>query len=196
MRIIIATGNQDKVREINEILKDTDFDAVSMKSIGINPDIVEDADSFEGNALIKAKAVHNLVNDYVMADDSGLCIDALNGAPGIYSARFCGEDSTYEEKFQKIFEMLKDVPEEERTAHFVCAIAVVRPDGSSFTVKEQCDGILHEVPQGENGFGYDPIFYVPEYNMTTAQMNPEQKHQISHRGKALRSMVAKLVESC
>lgn len=194
MRIVIATGNQDKVREINEILQGTDFEAVSMKSLGINPTIVEDADSFEGNALIKAMTVHKYVNDYVMADDSGLCIDALNGAPGIYSARFCGENSDYETKFKRIFEMLKDVPEEARTAHFVCAIAVVRPDGSSFTVREQCDGVLHEIPRGENGFGYDPIFYMPEYNMTTAEMMPEQKHQISHRGKALRSMVAKLTE--
>lgn len=194
MRIVIATGNQDKVREINEILSGTDFEAVSMKSIGINPDIVEDADTFEGNALIKAKAVHALVNDYVMADDSGLCIDALDGAPGVYSARFCGENSTYQEKFDKIFEMLKDVPNDKRTAHFVCAIAVVTPDGSSFTVKEQCDGILQETPMGSNGFGYDPIFYVPEFGMTTAQMEPEQKHKISHRGKALASMVAKLCE--
>ena len=192
MRIIIATGNKDKVREINEILKGTEFDAVSMKEIGIDPDIVEDADSFEGNALIKARTVHELTKEYVMADDSGLCIDALNGAPGIYSARFCGEDSTYEEKFKKIFEMLKDVPEEKRTAQFVCAIAVVRPDGSSFTVRGECHGVLHEKPMGENGFGYDPIFYVPEFGMTTAQMSKEQKNMISHRGKALRAMVDKL----
>lgn len=192
MRIIIATGNKDKVREINEILRGTDFDAVSMKEIGIDPEIVEDADSFEGNALIKARTVHELTKEYVMADDSGLCIDALDGAPGIYSARFCGEDSTYEEKFKKIFEMLKDVPEEKRTAQFVCAIAVVRPDGASFTVRGECHGVLHEKPMGENGFGYDPIFYVPEFGMTTAQMSKEQKNMISHRGKALRAMVDKL----
>ena len=194
MRIVIATGNKDKVREINEILKGTEFDAVSMKEIGIDPEIIEDADSFEGNALIKARTVHELTKEYVMADDSGLCIDALNGAPGIYSARFCGEDSTYEEKFKKIFEMLKDVPEEKRTAHFVCAIAVVRPDGSSFTVRGECHGILHEKPMGEGGFGYDPIFYVPEFGMTTAQMTKDQKNSISHRGKALRAMVDKLTQ--
>jgi len=192
MRIIIATGNKDKVREINEILKGTGFDAVSMKEIGIDPDIVEDADSFEGNALIKANTVHKLTGEYVMADDSGLCIDALNGAPGIYSSRFCGEDSTYEEKFRKIFELLKDVPEDKRTAKFVCAIAVVRPDGTSFTVRGECSGVLHEKPMGEGGFGYDPIFYVPEFGMTTAQMTKEQKNSISHRGKALRAMVDKL----
>ena len=192
MRIIIATGNKDKVREINEILKGTGFDAVSMKEIGIDPDIVEDADSFEGNAFIKANTVHKLTGEYVMADDSGLCIDALNGAPGIYSSRFCGEDSTYEEKFRKIFELLKDVPEDKRTAKFVCAIAVVRPDGTSFTVRGECSGVLHEKPMGEGGFGYDPIFYVPEFGMTTAQMTKEQKNSISHRGKALRAMVDKL----
>ena len=195
MRVVIATGNNDKVREINEILEGTGFEAVSMKSIGINPDIVEDADSFRGNALIKAQAVHALCKEYVIADDSGLCIDALDGAPGIYSSRFCGEDSTYEEKFKKIFEMLKDVPEEKRTAHFTCAIAVVRPDGSNFTVEETFEGVLHEESKGENGFGYDPIFYVPEYGMTSAEMSPEMKHSMSHRGKALRAMVKKLTES-
>ena len=127
-----------------------------------------------------------------MADDSGICIDALDGAPGIYSARFCGENSTYPEKFAKIFSMLKDVPEEKRTARFVCAIAVVRPDGSSFTVRGEVEGVLHEEPKGENGFGYDPIFYVPEFGMTTAQMPPEQKNSISHRGRALRKMVEQL----
>ena len=175
-------------------MEGTGFEAVSMKSIGINPDIVEDADSFRGNALIKAQAVHALCKEYVIADDSGLCIDALDGAPGIYSARFCGEDSTYPEKFKKIFEMLKDVPEEKRTAKFVCSIAVVRPDGTEFTVRGEICGVLHEKPVGDGGFGYDPIFYVPEFGMTTAQMTKEQKNSISHRGKASRAMAEKLKE--
>ncbi|MBQ2605656.1 MAG: XTP/dITP diphosphatase [Clostridiales bacterium] len=192
MRLIIATGNEDKVREIDEILEGTGFEAISMKQAGFNPDIVEDGTTFEENALKKAMAVHELSGEYVMADDSGLCIDALDGAPGIYSARFCGEDSTYEEKFRKIFEMLADVPEDKRTAQFVCAIAVVKPDGTSFTVRGECRGVLHEKPVGENGFGYDPIFYVPEFGMTTAQMDPEVKNSISHRGRALRAMVEKL----
>lgn len=192
MRLIIATGNEDKVREIDEILEGTGFEAISMKQAGFNPDIVEDGTTFEENALKKAMAVHELSGEYVMADDSGLCIDALDGAPGIYSARFCGEDSTYEEKFRKIFEMLADVPEDKRTAQFVCAIAVVKPDGTSFTVRGECMGVLHEKPVGENGFGYDPIFYVPEFGMTTAQMDPEVKNSISHRGRALRAMVEKL----
>ena len=196
MRLIIATGNEDKVREIDEILEGTGFEAISMKQAGFNPDIVEDGTTFEENALKKAMAVHELSGEYVMADDSGLCIDALDGAPGIYSARFCGEDSTYEEKFRKIFEMLKDVPEEKRTAHFTCAIAVVKPDKTEFTVEEYFNGVLHEKPSGVNGFGYDPIFYVPEYGMTSAEMSPELKNSMSHRGKALRKAVELILESC
>ena len=192
-KLILATSNKDKAREIAEILSDTPFVVTTMKEEGYDPDIVEDGKTFEENALIKARTVHALTEGaYVMADDSGLCIDALDGAPGIYSARFCGEDSTYPEKFAKIFEMLKDVPEEKRTAKFVCSIAVVRPDGSEFTVRGEVCGVLHEKPMGDGGFGYDPIFYVPEFGMTTAQMTKEQKNSISHRGKASRAMVEKL----
>ena len=192
MKLVIATGNQDKVKEINEILSVTDFTAISMKEAGVNPDIIEDGDTFEENALIKAKAVHDLLGGYVMADDSGLCIDYLDGAPGVYSARFCGENSSYEEKFKKINEMLDGAKDEERTAKFVCAIAVVRPDGTNFVVRGEICGLLLKEPVGENGFGYDPIFYVPEFGMTTAQMPLEQKNSISHRGQALKKMVAKL----
>ena len=188
-KLILATSNKDKAKEIAEILKDTPFVVTTMKEEGFDPDIVEDGKTFEENALIKARTVHALAESaYVMADDSGLCIDALDGAPGIYSARFCGENSTYPEKFKKIFEMLKDVPEEKRTAKFVCSIAVVRPDGSEFTVRGEVCGVLHEKPMGDGGFGYDPIFYVPEFGMTTAQMTKEQKNSISHRGKASRAM--------
>ena len=194
-KLILATSNKDKAREIAEILKDTPFVVTTMKEEGFDPDIIEDGSTFEENALIKARTVHELAgNAYVMADDSGLCIDALDGAPGIYSARFCGEDSTYPEKFKKIFEMLKDVPEEKRTAKFVCSIAVVRPDGTEFTVRGEICGVLHEKPVGDGGFGYDPIFYVPEFGMTTAQMTKEQKNSISHRGKASRAMAEKLKE--
>ena len=192
MKLVIATGNQDKVKEINEILSGTDFTAISMKEAGVNPDIIEDGDTFEENALIKAKAAHDLLGGYVMADDSGLCIDHLDGAPGVYSARFCGENSSYEEKFKRINEMLDGAKDEERTAKFVCAIAVVRPDGTNFVVRGEICGLLLKEPVGENGFGYDPIFYVPEFGMTTAQMPLEQKNSISHRGQALKKMVAKL----
>ena len=194
-KLILATSNKDKAREIAEILEGTPFVVTTMKEEGFDPDIVEDGKTFEENALIKARTVHALAKGaYVMADDSGLCIDALDGAPGIYSARFCGEDSTYPEKFAKIFEMLKDVPEDQRTAKFVCSIAVVRPDGSEFTVRGEICGVLHEKPMGDGGFGYDPIFYVPEFGMTTAQMTKEQKNSISHRGKASRAMAEKLKE--
>ena len=192
-KLILATSNKDKAREIAEILSDTPFVVTTMKEEGYDPDIVEDGKTFEENALIKARTVHALAEGaYVMADDSGLCIDALDGAPGIYSARFCGENSTYPEKFAKIFEMLKDVPEGKRTAKFVCSIAVVRPDGSEVTVRGEVCGVLHEKPMGDGGFGYDPIFYVPEFGMTTAQMTKEQKNSISHRGKASRAMAEKL----
>jgi XTP/dITP diphosphohydrolase len=192
-KLILATSNKDKAREIAEILSDTPFVVTTMKEEGYDHDIVEDGKTFEENALIKARTVHALAKGaYVMADDSGLCIDALDGAPGIYSARFCGENSTYPEKFAKIFEMLKDVPEDKRTAKFVCSIAVVRPDGSEFTVRGEICGVLHEKPMGDGGFGYDPIFYVPEFGMTTAQMTKEQKNSISHRGKASRAMAEKL----
>ena len=185
-KLILATSNKDKAREIAEILSGTPFVVTTMKEEGFDPDIVENGKTFEENALIKARAVHALAKGaYVMADDSGLCIDAL---------RFCGEDSTYPEKFAKIFEMLKDVPEEKRTAKFVCSIAVVRPDGTEFTVRGEVCGVLHEKPMGDGGFGYDPIFYVPEFGMTTAQMTKEQKNSISHRGKASRAMAERLKE--
>lgn len=196
MRLVVATGNMDKVREFGEVLRDTDFEPVCMKELGIDPEIIENGKTFEENALIKARAVHKLCGDYVCADDSGLCIDGLDGAPGIYSARFCGEDSTYEEKFAKIFSMLKErnIAPGDFTARFVCAIAVVRPDGSEFTVRGEVEGLLIETPRGSNGFGYDPIFYIPERGITTAEMDPDEKNRISHRGKALRAMVEKLTE--
>jgi XTP/dITP diphosphohydrolase len=150
---------------------------------------VENADSFKGNALIKAETVAKYTDDYVLADDSGLCIDALDGAPGIYSARFCGEDSTYEEKFKKIFEMLEGVPEEKRTAHFTCAIAVVKPDKTSFTVEEYFNGVLHEKPAGENGFGYDPIFIPDGYDKTFGELPAAVKNSMSHRARALQNAI-------
>lgn len=189
---IVATKNKDKVSEIQEILRDLPFHILTMTEAGVDDDIEEDGESFEENALIKARAVHRITGGYVMADDSGLAIDALDGAPGIYSARFMGSDASYTTKIAALWELLKDVPLEKRTAHFICAIAVVRPDGSFFTVKESMDGILYDRILGENGFGYDPVFYLPERGLTTAQLPPEEKHLISHRGKALRAMLAEL----
>jgi len=189
---VVATKNQDKVVEIREILKDLPFRIITMTEAGFDEDIEEDGEAFRENALKKAIEVHNHIGGYVMADDSGLAIDALGGAPGIYSARFHGKDSSYPEKIQALWDLLAGVPQELRTAHFICAIAVVRPDGSSFTVQESMDGIFCEKMAGANGFGYDPVFFLPEKGMTAAQLSNEEKNAVSHRGKALRAMLAQL----
>lgn len=188
-RIIFATGNKDKMEEIRQILADLGMEIISMKEAGVDIDIVEDGMSFEENAEIKARSVSRvLTNDIVLADDSGLEIDYLDKAPGIYSARFAGEDTSYDIKNRIFLDRLEGVPDEERTARFVCAVAAVFPDGTSETVRETIEGRIAHEPAGENGFGYDPIFYVPEYECTTAEMSEEQKNELSHRGKALRSM--------
>ena len=188
-RIIFATGNKDKMKEIRQILADLGMEIVSMKEAGVDIDIVEDGMSFEENAEIKARAVSRvLTSDIVLADDSGLEIDYLDKAPGIYSARFAGEDTSYDIKNRIFLDRLEGVPDEERTARFVCAVAAVFPDGTSETVRETIEGRIAHEPAGENGFGYDPIFYVPEYECTTAEMSAELKNELSHRGKALRSM--------
>lgn len=188
-RIIFATGNENKMKEIRMILKDLGLEILSMKEAGADVEIIEDGMSFEENAEIKARSVARvLTNDIVLADDSGLEIDYLDKAPGIYSARFAGEDTSYDIKNRIFLDRLEGVPDEERTARFVCAVAAVFPDGTAETVRETIEGrIAHEI-SGDNGFGYDPIFYVPEYGCTTAEMTPEQKNELSHRGKAMRSM--------
>ena len=188
-RIIFATGNKDKMKEIRQILADLGMEIISMKDAGVDINIVEDGMSFEENAEIKARSVSRvLTNDIVLADDSGLEIDYLDKAPGIYSARFAGEDTSYDIKNRIFLDRLEGVPDEERTARFVCAVAAVFPDGTSETVRETIEGRIAHEPAGENGFGYDPIFYVPEYECTTAEMSAELKNELSHRGKALRSM--------
>lgn len=186
--IIFATSNQNKMKEIREILKDIDVEVLSMKEAGIDADIVEDGKTFEENALIKARAIRDLSGCIVLADDSGLEVDALNKEPGIYSARYMGEDTSYDLKNANIIERLNGLSGEERSARFVCAIAAAFPDGSEETCKGTIEGQIGYEPAGENGFGYDPIFFVPEYGCTTAQLSPEEKNEISHRGKALRAM--------
>ena len=188
-RIVFATGNENKMKEIRMIMADLGMDIVSMKEAGVDLDIVEDGMTFEENAEIKARAVSRvLTSDIVLADDSGLEIDYLDKAPGIYSARFAGEDTSYDIKNRILLDRMEGVPEEQRTARFVCAVAAVFPDGTVSTVRGTVEGKVAEESEGENGFGYDPIFYVPEYGCTTAQMTPEQKNEISHRGKALHEM--------
>lgn len=183
--IIFATGNKDKMREIREIMADCDVHIVSMKEAGIRVDIVEDGTTFEENAKIKARAVAAHTDAIVLADDSGLEIDALNKEPGVYSARYMGEDTSYHIKNAKLIERLEGVPDEERTARFVCAIAAAFPDGNIRTVREAMEGRIGYEERGENGFGYDPIFYLPEYGCTSAELSMEEKNRISHRGKAL-----------
>ena len=195
MRIVFATGNKDKMREIREILGGLDAEILSMKEAGIETDIVEDGKTFEENAEIKARAVAALNDDLVLADDSGLEIDYLDKAPGVLSARFMGEDTPYSEKNQALLNKLTDVPEEERTARFVCAVAAVLPDKSVKVVRQTFEGRIAHSIEGENGFGYDPIFFVPEYGCTSATLTPEQKNAVSHRGKALREMKKVLEES-
>ena len=188
-RIIFATGNENKMKEIRMILKDLGLEILSMKEAGADVEIIEDGMSFEENAEIKARAVARvLTNDIVLADDSGLEIDYLDRAPGIYSARFAGEDTSYDIKNRIFLDRLEGVPDEERTARFVCAVAAVFPDGTVSVVRKTIEGRIAEEAAGDNGFGYDPIFYVPEYGCTTAEMKPEQKNELSHRGKALRAM--------
>lgn len=193
-RLIFATGNQNKMREIREIMKgfqigDEAVEILSMKEAGITADIVEDGSSFIENAGIKAKAVAALApGDLVMADDSGLVIDALNGEPGIYSARYLGEDTSYHIKNADLIGRLADVSDEKRSARFVCAIATVTPEGKLLTAEGIIEGRIGYEERGSNGFGYDPIFLVPPYVQTSAELTEEEKNAVSHRGKALRSM--------
>ncbi len=191
-RIVFATGNAGKMKEVSMILKDLGLPVVSMKEAGIEADIVEDGTTFAENAEIKARAVYEQCHDIVLADDSGLEIDHLNKEPGIYSARYMGEDTSYHIKNANLIERLSGVPDEERSARFVCAIAAVLPDGAVLHSYGTIEGIIGYEEQGENGFGYDPIFYLPEYGCTTAQLAPEVKNELSHRGKALRAMKEQL----
>lgn len=188
MKIIFATGNEHKMVEIREILAGIDAEILSMKEAGISVDIVEDGTTFEENAAIKAKAVAKAVDGIVLADDSGLEIDYLNKEPGIYSSRYMGEDTSYEVKNQALLDRLKGVPKEKRTARFVCAVAAVFPDGETVVKRGTIEGYIGEKPAGKNGFGYDPIFYVDEYNCSTAELSMEQKNAMSHRGNALRAV--------
>lgn len=191
-KLIVATGNAGKMREVREIVADLPYEVLSMKEAGVGADPTEDGKTFEENALIKARAVSNLLPEgsdaIVIADDSGLEVDYLGKAPGIYSARFMGHDTSYDIKNAAILEKLSGVPYEKRTARFVCAIAAVFPDGTERTTRGTMEGFIADKIAGCNGFGYDPIFWLDEYGCTSAELTEEQKNAISHRGKALRSM--------
>lgn len=193
-KIVFATGNQGKLREVKKILADLNVDIVSMKEEGIQIDVDENGTTFAENAQIKATAIGAHTDAIVLADDSGLVIDALNGEPGIYSARYLGEDTSYRIKNQNLIDRLEGVPDEKRTARFVCAIAAALPDGTVLHTEGTIEGIIGYEERGENGFGYDPIFYVPKLGKTTAELTDDEKNAISHRGSALEKMKVLLRE--
>ena len=192
-KLIFATGNKDKMAEIREIMDDLGFTVSSMKEEGIESDPEENGATFEENSLIKARAVHEVcvekgIEAIVLADDSGLVIDCLNGEPGIYSARYLGRDTTYEEKNKNLIERVNATNDKDRAARFVCAVAAVFPDGETKVVRGTIEGTVAKTPSGNNGFGYDPIFYVPKFGCTTADLTNAEKNKVSHRGNALRLM--------
>lgn len=189
MKIIAATKNKNKLREFGEILKG--FEIISQEDAGIDIDVEETGTTFEENSLLKAQAIYEKSGIPAIADDSGLCVDALGGEPGVYSARYGGEGYDDEGRVELLLKNMRDIPDEKRTARFVCAITMVSDDGI-ITAKGECEGRINHAPVGENGFGYDPVFYMEEYGKTTAQMTPDEKNAVSHRGKALRIFAEKL----
>lgn len=190
-KIIFATENEGKMRELRLILADLDMEVVSMEQAGFYDEIIEDGDTFLANAEIKARAVWNKTGGIVLADDSGLVIDYLNGEPGVYSARYMC-DSPYSEKNRVLIERLKDAQGQERSARFVCNIAAVLPDGSVLHTESTMEGVIAHEPAGNGGFGYDPILYMPEFGKTSAELDIEEKNKVSHRGKALLEMKKEL----
>lgn len=183
--IVIATKNPGKAKEFQEMFAPLGYQVKTLLDYPEIPDVEETGQTFQENALLKAKEIANQLNCPVIADDSGLAIDALGGRPGVYSARYAGEPKNDERNIQKVLEELKDVPDNERTAHFICVLAVVVPGREPLLFEGRCDGVILREKRGENGFGYDPIFYVSERGKTMAEMTPAEKHSVSHRGKAL-----------
>lgn len=194
-KIIFATGNEGKMKEVRMILEDLGLPVLSLKEAGITADVEENGTTFEENAQIKAKAIMEMTGALVLADDSGLEVDALDKEPGIYSARYMGHDTSYHIKNQNIIDRLEGKVGEERSARFVCAIAAAFPDGRVLITRGTMEGQIGYEEKGENGFGYDPIFYLPEYQCYSAELSLEEKNKLSHRGKALRLMKERLHES-
>lgn len=189
-RFIVASHNNKKLEEIKAILEDLDLNIVSLRDLAFEEEIVEDGQTFEENALIKVREIRKLYpSAYIMADDSGLSVNCLDGEPGIYSARYAGENSSYQEKFNLLWSRMEARNCQDYAASFYCAIAVIRPDGSEFLVHGALEGEIIKEPRGDFGFGYDPIFYLPAYKKTTAELDPMLKNQISHRAKALKAML-------
>lgn len=187
MKIIFATKNPGKLREIREILG-PEYELLSISDLPEIPEIIENGKSFEENALIKVRAIGVQKDAVVLADDSGLCVDAFSGGPGVYSARFLGEDTDYVFKNNYILEKLSGLPDEQRGAHYSCVIAALFPDGTEEVTEARMEGIISREPAGSGGFGYDPIIFLPEYGKTVSEISPEEKNRISHRGLALQKM--------
>ena len=187
--IILATNNKSRVKEISEMMSGSDITFVSLADAGINVEVEETGTTFEENALLKAREICKLSGKPTISDDSGLEIDALDGAPGIYSSRFMGEDTSYDIKNNALIEKLENVADPDRTARFRCCMALVLPDGREFVTEGAMEGIIAREPKGINGFGYDPILFIPEYSRTSAELSSEEKNNISHRGEALRKMI-------
>ncbi len=185
--LLLATTNPGKVREYREIFAELPLRLTTLDEQGIDLDVEETGATFAENALLKARAYARISGLLTLADDSGLEIDTLGGQPGVRSARWPTSDTPYPERFKLIFAALADVPPAERTARFRCVIALARPDGWHKLVEGTVEGIITDAPRGEHGFGYDPIFYVPALGSTTAELSPEEKHRISHRGRAARA---------
>lgn len=189
MKIIAATKNKNKLREFGEILKG--FEIISQEDAGVDIDVEETGTTFEENSMLKAKAIYEATGIAAIADDSGLCVDALGGAPGVYSARYGGEGYDDAGRVQLLLKNMKDIPDDKRTARFVCAITLVDGNGV-ISARGECEGKIDYAPKGENGFGYDPVFFVEQFGKTMAEISPEQKNEISHRGKALKIFAKKL----
>lgn len=192
-KLIIATNNAGKVKEIKEILSGLFQNIVSLKDEGLKIDVVEDGASFQENAVKKASSVARITNNYTLADDSGICVDHLNGEPGIYSARFAGEKATDAQNNEKLIELLKGLPMERRRAHYACVMALSDPQGNTVTAYGEVEGYIAYEPKGKNGFGYDPYFYLPQYAQTMAELPPEIKNTLSHRFQALQALKEKLL---
>lgn len=188
IEILFATSNAGKAKEVQAMFSDLDVDVKTLREEEIDVAIEENGQTFAENALIKAKAIAGMTDKIVLADDSGLVVDYLNGEPGIYSARYMGEDTSYDIKNARILERMEGVPDDQRTARFVCAMAAIMPGGEVICTEGIMEGLIGYEMKGTNGFGYDPIFYLPEYGMTSSEISPEKKNEISHRGKALRKM--------
>lgn len=194
MKLIAATNNQKKLKEIKAIMSDTEIELLTLKGAGLDIEIEETGSTFEENALIKARTVAKLSGLCALSDDSGLMVDALNGEPGVYSARYAGEGASDEDLIKKLLDNMKSVPDDKRSARFVSVIAFCTPKGEHFTVRGECHGEIIRKPIGAGGFGYDPVFYIKEYGKTFAELEPEIKNQISHRGNALKVLKTRMNE--